>query len=97
MPFDKTNSEGLRIFPNLRYAEKPRLVDFLPRKYLEVKLEYGSKVFYFTDPIYINSPFKLAQSFSTEFTDTEIISSQAVEDFLVRITGYVKKVWWTLE
>lgn len=75
-----------------RLAAQPRLVDHLKDK-VKIVTKNDTKTVVFTDPIYVDSPITFGGSFSTEFTDYEIIASQTIQDWLMRITGYrlVKK------
>jgi len=77
----------LRSFKNMRYASQPRLVDHLD-KHLHVVTKDNSKFVVFTDSIYQNSPFTCPVSFSTEFTDREVLCSIEVESWLIGLTGY---------
>lgn len=85
----------LRSFSNMRYAREPRLVERLFDK-VKVETENNSKRVIFRDPIYTNSPFTCPTSFSTEFTDWEVLCSQEVENWLAGITGYRLVTKWEL-
>ena len=55
---------------------------------LEIKtVKDNSYEVYYHNNIYQNSPFKMTQSFSTEFSIQEIVNSNEVINFITSITG----------